>query len=274
MFARLVDDAAMFPPGNASAYDAISAHLCQRASSLNSYVGPLLVHHSRWDEFVAAHAKLGSPRLHVVVIGSHRVPGTVPGIRVVGFEQLVDHPPLPTAEDDLPLACEVSADDAGFEVLAEIAESAAAGVAVIGKFRTGGAEAAAFPAELEVAAVVSEAVRLGAPLKLTAGLHHAVRFTAADTGFEHHGFLNVLVAVERAHAGIPAAGLVEVLASRDGANLATTVRAWTAEQVDVVRRTFVSFGCCGVEEPISDLVALGLIDPVETATTAANKEPG
>ncbi|MEJ7629938.1 MAG: hypothetical protein WKF54_10145 [Nocardioidaceae bacterium] len=259
LFARLVDDAAMFPPGNASAYDAISAHLRHRASDIDSYVGPLLVHHSRWDDVVAAHADLGSPPLHVVMIGAHRLPGTAPPpLRVVGFEQLVDHLPLPTAEDDLPLACEVSADDAGLEVLAEVAEAAAAGVAVVGKLRTGGTDAASFPNEATVAAVVTAAVRLGAPMKFTAGLHHAVRFTAADTGFEHHGFLNLLVAVEAALAGVPDAGVVEVLASRDGATLAKTVRGWYDEQVSGVRRTFVSFGCCGVEEPIRDLVALSL----------------
>ena len=35
------------------------------------------------------------------------------------------------------------------------------------------------------------------PFKCTAGLHHAVRHTG-DDGFEHHGFLNVLLATRRA----------------------------------------------------------------------------
>lgn len=261
LFARLVDDAAMFPPGNATAIEAIRSHLRYRTSELDPYVGPLLVHHDRWDELAAAHAQLGSPQLHVVVIGTHRMPSLLPpGVRVVGFERPVDRPPLPATEAAVPLACEITADAAGFDVLAAVASAAAEGAAVVGKFRTGGADVTAFPVGATVAAVIAEAVRLGAPLKFTAGLHHAVRFTDSTTGFEHHGFLNVLVATQRAHAGALIADLVEVLASRDNQALTDSTRGWGPEQVGAVRRTFVSFGCCGVEEPIRDLVALGLID--------------
>jgi len=269
LFARLVDDAAMFPPGSATAIAAIRSHLRYRSSGLDPYVGPLLVHHDRWAELAAAHAVLGSPQLHVVVIGTHRMPPMLPpGVRVVGFEQSVDRPPPPVADADAPLACEITADAAGFDVLAAVAHAAAAGVPVAGKFRTGGTEVAAFPDEATVAAVIAEAVRLRAPLKFTAGLHHAVRFTDSTTRFEHHGFLNLLVATERAHAGALIADLVEVLASRDGKALADTARGWSPVQVGTVRRTFVSFGCCGVEEPIGDLVTLGLLDapgPPESA---------
>ncbi len=268
LFARLVDDAAMFPPGNASAVEAIRGHLRYRTSGLDPYVGPLLVHLDRWDELAAAHAELGSPQLHVVVIGTHRMPPVLPpGVRVVGFEQPVARPPLPAADGGAPLACEITADETGFELLAAVANAAGEGAAVVAKFRTGGTDVAAFPDEATVAAVISEAVRVGAPLKFTAGLHHAVRFTDSGTGFEHHGFLNLLVATERAHAGVLIADLVEVLTSRDGQALADSARGWGAEQVGSVRRTFVSFGCCGVEEPIGDLVSLGLLDaPVSSAS--------
>ncbi len=279
LFARLVDDAAMFPPGNAAALHAIRTHLRYRSSGLDPYVGPLLVHRDRWDEMAAAHIELGSPQLHVVVVGGHRVPSAVPaGIRVLGFEEPVDRPPLPAAEDGLPIACEVTADEAGLEVLAEVASAAADGDAVVGKFRTGGTDVTAFPDEPTVAAVVAEAVRVRAPLKFTAGLHHAVRFTDPGTGFEHHGFLNLLVATELADAGALIADIVEVLGSRDGQVLADIVRGWTAAQVGTVRRTFTSFGCCGVEEPIRDLVELGLIEaprstyPTERVESLARRE--
>jgi hypothetical protein len=261
LLVRLVDDAAMFPPGNAIAAAALTDHLRLRSGPLDPYVGPLLVHERRWQELVTAYASLGSPPLDVVVIGGHRLPGTVPsGLRVVGFEQPVARPPLPSAEDDLPLTCEVTADHAGFEVLAEVAEATAAGSAVVGKFRTGGTEATAFPDESTLAAVIVEAAKVGAGMKFTAGLHHAVRFTDAGTGFEHHGFLNLLVAVAHAQAGAAHADLADVLALRDGCALAATVRGWSPEQVATVRQTFVSFGCCGVEEPLHDLAQLGLLD--------------
>jgi len=53
---------------------------------------------------------------------------------------------------------------------------------------------------------------------------------------------------------------VDVLAVRDSSALAVTVRGWSPEQVTTVRRTFASFGCCGVEEPLRDLTHLGLLD--------------
>ncbi len=269
LFARLIDDAAMFPPGNAAAADAISGHLHHRSSGLDPYVGPLLVHHHRWDEVARAHAELGSPRLHVVVVGSHRLPGPdAPGMKVVGFETPVDAEPLPEAEGGLPLACEVSVGDGGRAVLAAVATAAAAGARVVAKIRTGGTSADAFPDEQTVAAALQAAVALAAPMKFTAGLHHAVRFTAAGTGFEHHGFLNLLVAAARAHEGADVGALGGTLANRDAAHLADALRALSAEQVGQVRRTCVSFGCCGVEEPVADLVALGLIPPVEADASA------
>ena len=50
------------------------------------------------------------------------------------------------------------------------------------------------------------------PFKCTAGLHHAVRHRAADTGFEHHGFLNVLLAVAAALTGEDAGEVAAELA--------------------------------------------------------------
>ncbi len=272
LFDRIVDDAAMFPPGNAAATDALAGHLRLRSSRVDPYVGPFLVHERRWDDVIAAYADLGSPRLDVVVIGTHRLPGIAPpDLRVVGFEQPVGSAPLPAAQDGLPLACEVTADDAGFAVLAEVADAAAEDASVTAKFRTGGTEAAAFPDEHTAAAVIAETVRLGVGIKFTAGLHHAVRFTDAETGFEHQGFLNLLAAVARAQDGADIAELVDVLSLRDGAILAETVRTWGHEQVRAVRRTFVSFGCCGVEEPLDDLARMGLIDVDDRAPNAAGQ---
>ncbi len=43
LFTRLFDDAAMFPPGNASAADALAGHLRYRDAWFADMVGPLLV---------------------------------------------------------------------------------------------------------------------------------------------------------------------------------------------------------------------------------------
>lgn len=261
LFSGLLDDAAMFPPGNATPAAALDAHLAHRASWYADLVGPLLVHCDRWPEFVAAHAHAGAPDVEVGLIGSAELPSDVPAdVRVIGSETVVRQLPLPAGGTGRVLACEVSADPAGFEAFAEIARSRARGEAVIGKYRTGGTTPEAFPSIDQLVAVVMAAAAAEAPMKFTAGLHHAARFTAADTGFEHHGFLNLLVAVEAARRGAAEPTLAALLGERDAGRLAATVTSWTEDQFSGVRSAFVSFGCCGVQDPVNDLVALQLID--------------
>lgn len=256
LFDRLLDDAAMFPPGNATADAAIADHLRFRSGILDAFVGPLLVHVDRWVEFAAAHAAAGSPAIAVVVIGTAEAPGTVPGVRVIGFELPVPALPLPEVPSGLSVACEIGSDGAGHDVLAAIACSQGGH---LGKFRTGGTGAEAFPSESTLASVVVEAVRLGAGMKFTAGLHHAVRFRDGATGFEHHGFLNLMVATHAALAGAGEREVAELLADRDAVALAAEAASWPVAEAQAVRRAFVSFGCCGVEDPVGDLAALGLV---------------
>nr|WP_237694558.1 hypothetical protein [Streptomyces sp. SID2563] len=132
------------------------------------------------------------------------------------------------------------------------------------KFRTGGTEAAAFPDEDEVATWIHGAVAAGVAFKCTAGLHHAVRHTAAATGFEHHGYLNVLLATARARAGAPLSGIRTALAERDPEALARAVTALPAAEAAAAREAFVSYGSCSVLEPLEDLTALGLLGPATT----------
>ena len=84
------------------------------------------------------------------------------------------------------------------------------------KFRTGGLEAAAFPAAARAGRWIDAALDRETPFKCTAGLHNAVRHTGED-GFEHHGFLNVLVATRHAFDGASVDDAVIVLEQREGA---------------------------------------------------------
>ncbi len=58
LFRELFDDAAIFPPGNASPCDAVRGHLNHLASPYSNVVGPLVVSDARWDE-VSAVLPLG-----------------------------------------------------------------------------------------------------------------------------------------------------------------------------------------------------------------------
>ena len=268
---RLIDDAAIFPPGNAPLDVAIRDHASHRTSAYAAMVGPLLVR----DVNVAQVVDLAEGPLEIGVIGTSGPLGLeqalatlhdFPHIRVVAFElPLPSGDPVSTAKD-LVLAL-AGSDDFTVSVelprpgayvsdawLAAADEIAAAGFQA--KFRTGGEEAAAYPDELELAAVLS--ALLHHRLKLTAGLHRAIRNTQPGTGFEQHGFLNIMVAVHRLHSGATVDEAAEVLADRDGSRMAEVVGAWNDDDAAAVRRTFCSFGSCSIIEPYEDLVDLGL----------------
>jgi hypothetical protein len=258
---RVVDDAAMFPPGNASPEEAIREHLRHRRSWYRDLVGPLLVRFARWQEFGTAHEQAGSPGLDVVVLqpGPSGLPA-LPGVRIVGYEQAATDPlGLPL---DAPTAVELVDPEQYTAELTGVAAARLSGADVIAKFRTGGTVAAAFPPETTVARVIATAVGLDVPLKFTAGLHSAVRHTDADTGLERHGFLNLMAAIRYAQEGMDEDEITAVVALRDRDAVAGTVRGWSADEVTQLRRGFRSFGCCGVEDPIADAVALRLVEPV------------
>jgi hypothetical protein len=123
------------------------------------------------------------------------------------------------------------------------------------KLRTGGATADHFPSATTLATAIDAALDRELPFKCTAGLHHAVRHRAADTGFEHHGFLNVLLATRSALDGDD---VVAALDEGDPAAVVRRVQQAGSESLTRARRWFTSFGCCGVTDPWRDLVDLGL----------------
>ena len=264
----LVDDAALFPPGNAPMAEGLAEHARYRAAGWSAAVGPFLCPSSRVDELLAALPAGQELRLSLVVDevpGVHRAMQAVtedPRVALVGLEAA--HARLGDSaaavgrnlarHDGLTGYLEVARDD-----LAAGLALVAAGGWRAAKLRTGGATADAHPDEGELAAFVLTCVERGLPFKLTAGLHDAVRGTSSE-GFEQHGVLNVLVAVRRSQAGSPAAEVAGVLGGRDGERLADEVRAWSDDEAAAVRATFLSFGCCGVTDPLGDLADLGLLE--------------
>lgn len=251
----LIDDAAMFPPGNATPARAIAEHLRHRAAWYAAAIGPLLVPAARWGEFVEAWQDAGAPAMTVALIGAHRLPEPLPAELTVGGFELPATVPLPDRPAGTGLAVEFPP---GAWAVAQ-AVAAADDPGLVGKFRTGGTVARAFPDERTLAEVVCRTVGFGTPMKYTAGLHHAIRHTDPTTGFEHHGFLNLLLATVTAQHGGQIDAVAEVLADRDAADISARVRALPEEQIRLARTSFTSFGCCGVTDPIADLVALHLI---------------
>jgi hypothetical protein len=277
LFQGLFDDAAMFPPGDAPLREALAAHRRYRTGPLAPYVGPLLVAAGVLGELSAALAAQGDGTpLPVVLIvrggadGADRaLPGALgePAAPLVGVEAAC-RPEGDAAEEVAALAAVLDRDlPDGVGACVEIprgsdprpALDALVGTEHRAKFRTGGVRAQAFPDERELAGFLHAAVERGLAFKCTAGLHHAVRHTAPDTGFEHHGFLNALLAAHAALGGAPGVEVAALLALRDGPRLADMAAALSPAEAATLRESFLSYGTCSVTEPIDDLVRLGLL---------------
>jgi hypothetical protein len=270
----LVDDAAIFPPGNAALSEAAAAHAERRHQPYADLVGT----------FVARDTDLpalrGTPlALSVVVTGGA---GQIAGaaglgrklhIAIEGLEIALRDPADPVGaarrvvaavddarnegvlDDHVPVFVEIPASCPEPLWLAAADEVAAAEHRL--KLRTGGLEAASFPSAASLAAWIDAALDRETPFKCTAGLHRAIRHTGPD-GFEHHGFLNLLVATRQAFDGSSRAEVTELLEQREPAVL---VEAAGDLDLAGARRWFTSFGSCSVSEPLEDLLALGLLEP-------------
>jgi hypothetical protein len=75
---------------------------------------------------------------------------------------------------------------------------------------------------------------------------------------EHHGFLNVLLTVAAALDDANQEQVTAELADQDAARVAAKTTNLDAETVSAVRSLFTSFGTCSTDEPVNDLVTLGL----------------
>ncbi|MEU6235941.1 hypothetical protein [Kitasatospora sp. NPDC047058] len=264
LFQGLFDDAAVFPPGNLPVAEAVPAHRAHRSAWYAAAVGPFLCGAGRLGELSGvADAGLrvglvlpgGSAELGPALAAA--APFEVAGVELatrdareaVAALDLLLPPDVPAAVE---LPRELLHGDALDEALDVLVDSP-----YRAKFRTGGVVAGAFPGEEELAGFLTGCAQRGLPYKCTAGLHHAVRHTDPVTGFEHHGFLNVLLAAQETDR----AAAAEVLAERSGEVLAKAVRELTGHQVTVIRNSFTAFGTCSIAEPLDDLAALGLLSP-------------
>lgn len=268
---RLCDDAAMFPPGQLPPAEAVPAHARHLASGYAGIVGPLVVAAPVLGELGTLLDAGDRPQLAVTVPGGPEQVATVlsavgalavdlralevvvpAGMTAPAFFAALDH--ACAGVGDATVFVELPRDERRAEIIATLPATR-----YQAKFRTGGVRADLYPDEAELAAGVRAVVHAGVPFKATAGLHHAVRNTDPETGFEQHGFLNLLLAVDAALGGADEAGLAAALAERDGAAVAARVADLDDARIDAARARFLSFGTCSITEPLTELVGLGLL---------------
>ena len=272
LFWGLIDDAAVFPPGNAPLAVAIDRHRSHRAAAHSTCIGPLLIPAAA----VAEAATLATSTVQVGIIGR---PGTDPTVVASALEQVQSAPHLELAgvevgwsadwidldvPSGVPLALEVPRGDLHDVALADLRSRNLAGDAsAIAKFRTGPTPTWPWPDEAELADFIRTAVVLGVPFKLTGGLHHATRGTYSVRGVpeENHGLLNIILATSAALDRASTDELAALLRLQERRTLADLVGSLHESREIAVRGSFRSYGCCEVIDPISELVDLGLLPP-------------
>ena len=273
----LVDDAGLFPPEELDMVSAVARHRRDRAAG-----SPVLTHRfvcpvARLDEL---RALLGDDEIvQVIVLGPANADTEQrlaairqePRLRVAGLETR-----LPASAKEhatsLDVVDSIARSFPGLDAFVEIgagpereqALNLLAGRGRMAKVRCGGARPELFPAAADLARFILGTAERGLPFKATAGLHHAVGYRDGATGFEHFGFLNVLLAVADARAGLDTRHLQDTLNSRDARAVADRAAALDTATATTVRAAFRSFGSCSTREPLENLAALGLIPSLRT----------
>jgi hypothetical protein len=292
-----VDDAAIFPPGNAPLERAVADHVDHRDEEYADLVGGFVVSDVKVADLAAAvvterasssvveeraSASVSKPLgVNLVVTGGAGAiePAVIwvsrsEGLSLQAVEfalrdeedlahnaqrliQVVDS--LGEQLDDVTVFAEppVPEGTPTHGWLSALDELAAREINL--KFRTGGVTADLFPSSARLAVCIEAALDRELPFKCTAGLHNAVRHRDEETGFEHHGFLNVLIATRTSLDGGGPDDVAQVLEQSDGGALATRILA-DPDEATRTRRWFRSFGSCSVLEAHEDLVELGLVD--------------
>jgi hypothetical protein len=267
-FARFFDDAATFPPGLAPLEKAVTDHVARWANPLAAAVGPAVLKLEDLPEArrIAAGLERGDRPVEVsAVVPAGQLRAALDAAQQIGPELRMVSIELKTDAGDqdvwsaqireaaavhgIPVYVELTADQVRGGAL-ELLESTGLRL----KYRTGGIEARLFPSPEQLAAVLVEAVAARIPFKLTAGLHEAVRYTSPETGFTHHGFLNIAMATEAARDHEPAERVARLLTETGPAPLVELARASDGSW----RESFTSFGTCSVGEPAESLERLGL----------------
>lgn len=268
LFGTLIDDAALFPPGNAAMPDALAAHPHHLAGTYGFTVGRFLCPASRVPELAQAWSRPTPLTVGVIadtgiegltdaitqiVTDPHLELGAVeivlpPGSSLIALGDILDALPEVTGYVELPRGQDLSAE---LDAIAVSGREA--------KFRTGGAAMGSVPAPEELAAFITACVARRIPFKCTAGLHHAICGVEDTAGNTQHGFLNVLLATQAAVLGEDDAEVLGWLREGSAEVIVHALRALHEHDARRVRTSFIGFGSCSVSEPVAELTELALL---------------
>lgn len=264
LFAGFIDDAALIPLGDTPPAEAVAEHRHHRSAWYAPLVGPLLIpaelafglwpaaDPTRPDvaiviELARVEQALDAAPVRVEVAVAKRGEDPEPGLTRL-LEFATGHPEVEVLAE-VPLTWGLS------KALDTMATARRRGRRIAPKFRVGGLAAELFPTPVELAAIICACRDRDLPFALGAGLRRAIRHSDAETGFTHHGFLNVLAATVAAAEGAEVAPVAERLAATDAVPLIDAIRAYRAKP----RPLWTAFAVRQVRAVVADLTGLGLL---------------
>ena len=144
------------------------------------------------------------------------------------------------------------------------------------KVRTGGIETVAFPRTADLARFILSCVRTGVAFKATAGLHHPFRaeyrltYAPDSPRGTMFGFLNLFLAAAFVRSGLDQQNAQRLLeeGSPDAFQIDVDAISWQGHRVGLAdleqtrEQVMVSFGSCSFTEPLQELHALHLLQPI------------
>ncbi|NMO90114.1 hypothetical protein HH311_09990 [Actinomycetospora sp. TBRC 11914] len=292
--------------------DVLDTHLDVRAGEYGDLVGALVVPVSRLQEFVAELVKrrpaapvpitlsvdtglggvpkalsLTTSRAALLTTGTVEMPAPH-DVDSVWLERVTEFVP-----DDVVAVVEPRRPDADGSADWIAGVRRVVGHGCRPKLRCGGDRAGAFPGVTDVSRFLAVVAAAGRSFTASIGLQGAVRHVDPDTGFDHHGWLNLMVAVTRALRAVPPAAAggpddggpsgaevpgseppaeasveppPELVEAVRGALDATDADALAAEVADVdqataarVRAHLSSFGSTAPADQGAEMARLGLV---------------
>ncbi len=288
----IIDYAGLYPPASLNMQDMVSAWVRGLSSEQDWMLGRVIVPVDRLDEFenisesliprgdeeepwvisallsASAETSLEEQAGRIGIFNErHAGEGNggavidvveVPGSDAVSIDVMIDQLP----EEVFPFF-ELPVDGDIRGMLAVLVGSDAGA-----KIRTGGMKPELYPTTEQLSNFILQCSLADVPFKATAGLHHPLLNHNDDIGVMQFGFLNVFLASLLASAGEESVDVIESMLTRsdlagiefgnegivvDGSMLGLDV-------IEDARIAFsLSFGSCSIDEPIEDLVGLGLL---------------
>ena len=286
LLAQLVDDGTTDIDDDQRLVEAVGEHRRHRAAWYSGIVGLLVVRASAAPTLARAGVVAGLRLAVIADTGLDRLGGSVAVLREAGaVVQRVEVAVAKRGEDPVPgvrrllaaagslpgaaVHAEIPLTSGLIDALDLLARSRNGPDGPAATFRIGGLASELFPPPMVLAGVICACRDRGLRFTICAGVSKALRHSDHETGFAHHGALNVLAACLSAAGGAGVTAVAERLATADPVGLVEAVRAAR----HAPRPLWVAFTSTRLADTVADLELLDVISRTRTGFDEPDRDP-